>query len=233
MSEPETTATVLVVDDDDAVRSMLSRALSADGFVVTAAADGDQARVILARGEPDLVVLDLSLGEEDGLDILAQLRRSSEIPVILLTGRGEDHERILGLKLGADDYLVKPFSPGELAARITSVLRRTNRSAPTGNRRLVFPDLCIDLTTREVEVRGAVVPMTAREFDLLAFFASAPRQVFGREQLLAQVWESSSDWQDSATVTEHVRRIRRKIEVDPDDPQWILTMRGVGYRFEP
>ena len=226
-----TDAEILVVDDDEEVRTVLTRALGADGFKVRAVADSDDARRAIAEAEPDLVVLDLEMPGEDGLDLLAGLRRTSDVPVILLTGRGAEHERILGLKLGADDYLVKPFSPGELSARIGTILRRSRRATPdTG---LDFGDLLIDKTTREVIVGGATVEMTAKEFDLLAFLAASPRQVFGREQLLQQVWGSSSDWQDDATVTEHVRRLRRKIEADPDQPRWIKTVRGVGYRFEP
>jgi two-component system, OmpR family, phosphate regulon response regulator PhoB len=227
----QATATILVVDDDEDVRALLVRALGADGFRVEAAADGAEARRSLASVAPDLVVLDLTLPSEDGLDILTELRATSDVPVILLSGRGAENDRILGLKLGADDYLVKPFSPGELAARIATVLRRS-RQAPHSST-LDFGDLRIDLTTREVTVRGELVPMTAKEFDLLAYLASSPRQVFGREQLLQHVWASSSDWQDSATVTEHVRRVRRKIEADPDNPRWVATIRGVGYRFEP
>ena len=222
---------ILVVDDDPEVRTLLGRALGAEGFEVDVAADGDGARKAIALSPPDLVVLDLGLGTEDGLDVLADLRKSRDVPVICLTGRGAEHDRVLGLKLGADDYLVKPFSPVELAARITSVLRRTRRQAPPPS--LDFGDLRLDLSTREVVVRGAKVDMTVKEFDLLAFLAASPRQVFAREQLLQQVWESSSEWQDSATVTEHVRRIRRKIEDDPDQPRWVTTVRGVGYRFEP
>jgi two-component system phosphate regulon response regulator PhoB len=231
MSELEATATILVVDDDEHIRTMLARALGAEGFRVDTVGDGASAHAALAAGGADLVVLDVMLAGEDGLDILAEVRRTSELPVILLTGRGAEHERILGLKLGADDYLVKPFSPGELAARINSVLRRSRR--PAAATALDFGALRIDLVTREVEIDGAGVSMTAKEFDLLAFMAGAPRQVFAREQLLRQVWDSSSEWQDSATVTEHVRRIRRKIEVDPDQPRWIRTVRGAGYRFEP
>lgn len=232
MSPPET-ASILVVDDDEAIRTMLARALAAEGFDVALAGDGVAARAALAVGQHDLVVLDLTLPSEDGLDILARLRETSDVPVILLTGRGAEHDRILGLKLGADDYLVKPFSPGELAARITSVLRRTIRTASATSTVLDFGALRIELETREVDVRGQKVEFTAKEFDLLAFLAQSPRQVFAREQLLRQVWDSSSEWQDSATVTEHVRRVRRKIEDDPDEPRWIKTVRGVGYRFEP
>jgi DNA-binding response OmpR family regulator len=229
--ELHATATVLVVDDDGDVRTLLSRALGVEGFCVETVGDGAAARRVMATLEPDLVVLDLTLPAEDGLDILTELRETSDVPVILLTGRGAEDDRILGLKLGADDYLVKPFSPGELAVRIAAVLRRTRQPARAAS--LDFGELRLDLTTREVVVRGVTVAMTAKEFDLLSFLASSPRQVFGREQLLQQVWASSSDWQDDATVTEHVRRVRRKIEENPDHPRWVTTVRGVGYRFEP
>jgi two-component system phosphate regulon response regulator PhoB len=224
-------ARILVVDDDVDVRTLLQRALGAEGFDVDAVDGGQAARKAMALAPPDLVVLDLSLEGEDGLDVLGTLRKEGDVPVILLTGRGAEHDRVLGLKLGADDYLVKPFSPVELAARITSVLRRSGRSAPPPS--LDHGDLVLDLSTREVVVRGGSVDLTAKEFDLLAFLVSSPRQVFAREQLLRQVWSSSSEWQDPATVTEHVRRIRRKIEENPDKPRWITTVRGVGYRFEP
>jgi DNA-binding response OmpR family regulator len=151
--------------------------------------------------------------------------------VILLTARGSEADRIMGLKLGADDYVVKPFSPGELTARITSVLRRTRSAAPQSV--LEFDGLVLDLATREVTAGDLLVTTTAREFDLLAFLAGSPRQVFSRQQLLANVWDSSEEWQDPDTVTEHIRRIRRRIEPDPDHPRWIRTVRGVGYRFDP
>jgi len=170
------------------------------------------------------------LPTEDGLDILARLRRVTDVPVILLTAMGAEGDRVLGLKLGADDYVAKPFSPAELAARISSVLRRSRSSRPAP--RLAFDGLVLDLSTRDLTVDGKPVEVTPREFDLLAFLASSPRQVFSREQILDRVWDSSSQWQDAATVTEHIRRIRRRIEVDPDKPRWIRTVRGVGYRFE-
>jgi len=222
---------VLVVDDDDEVRVLVARSLGADGFDVDQARDAAAARAVMARTPPDLVVLDVMMPAEDGLELLTQLRLSSDVPVLMLTGRGDEHDRILGLKLGADDYLVKPFSPGELSARITSILRRTRGRDKGGT--LTFGDLVIDRTSREVRVDGALVPTTAKEFDLLAFLAGSPRQVFSRDQILEHVWESSSDWQDAATVTEHVRRLRRKLEADPDNPRWVHTVRSVGYRFEP
>ena len=218
------------MDDDDDVRVMLARLLTAEGYDVLEAGTGSAAMGLLESNDVDLVVLDVMLGSEDGRDVLAAIRRTAEIPVIMLTGRGHESDRVLGLKLGADDYVVKPFSPAELAARIATVLRR---SKPRGSASLLeFDGLRVDTASREVWVGGQHVEMTAKEFDLLAFVAASPRQVFTREQLLEHVWGSSSAWQDPSTVTEHVRRIRRKIEVDPDNPRWVRTVRGVGYRFE-
>jgi DNA-binding response OmpR family regulator len=223
---------VLVVDDDESVRVLLTRYLEMEGFEVDQVSDGGGALAAIASTKPDLVLLDLMLPAQDGLDILTRLRRDSDVPVILLTARGSEADRILGLKLGADDYVVKPFSPGELTARINSVLRRT-RSAAAPQQVLQFEGLSLDLATREVTVGNLMVSTTAREFDLLSFLASSPRQVFTRQQLLENVWDSSGEWQDPDTVTEHIRRIRRRIEADPDHPRWIKTVRGVGYRFDP
>jgi len=222
---------VLVVDDDQAVRVLLTRYLEMEGYAVEQVSDGGGALAAIASSNPDLVLLDLMLPAQDGLDILTRLRRDSDVPVILLTARGSEADRILGLKLGADDYVVKPFSPGELTARIDSVLRRS-RTAPVQSV-LEFDGLSLDLSTREVTAGDLVVATTAREFDLLAFLAASPRQVFSRQQLLANVWDSSAEWQDPDTVTEHIRRVRRRIEPDPDHPRWIKTVRGVGYRFDP
>ena len=227
---------MLVVDDDAQIRSLLRRVLTADGYGVDlteTAAEGLQA---LRDHEPDLVLLDINLPDDDGRDLLQALRETSDVPVILLTGLGDEADRVLGLKLGADDYVVKPFSPPELVARIETVLRRAAPKAAAGDassNRLSFGWLTIDLDTRDVVVDGRPVAMTAKEFDLLAFFARSPRQVFSREQLLDHVWGSSPDWQDDATVTEHVRRVRRQIEPDPTRPKRILTVRGAGYRFQP
>ncbi len=220
-----------MVDDDEAVRVLLTRYLEMEGFEVEQVNDGGEALAAIASTKPDLVLLDLMLPAEDGLDILTNLRRHSDVPVILLTARSSEADRIMGLKLGADDYVVKPFSPGELTARIASVLRRTRNALPHSI--LQFDGLMLDLATREVTAGNLVVATTAREFDLLAFLASSPRQVFSRQQLLANVWDSSEEWQDPDTVTEHIRRVRRRIEPDPDHPRWIKTVRGVGYRFDP
>jgi two-component system, OmpR family, phosphate regulon response regulator PhoB len=226
---------VLIVEDDTEVRQLLTQLLAADGYEIATAFDTAGALAQVASHEPDLVLLDVVLGDEDGRDLLQELRRVSDIPVIFLTGRGLETDRIAGLKMGADDYVVKPFSPRELSARIESVLRRSRvgRSDPMVPGRLEFDDLQIDPGTREVRSFGQLVGLTAKEFDMLLFLASSPRQVFSRHQILVQVWSSSRDWQDPATITEHVRRLRQKIEVDPDHPQRITTVRGVGYRFEP
>jgi DNA-binding response OmpR family regulator len=226
--------TVLVVDDEPMLRNLLSRLLRMEGYEVLEAEDGQTALDVVAKEKPDLVLLDVMMPARDGLDVLGDLRKSSDIPVILVSALAEEADRVIGLKMGADDYVTKPFSAAELSARVESVLRRAAmRSAPEATSRLSFDGLVIDLTTREVSVDGAKAEMTAKEFDLLAYLAGSPRQVFSREQLLQQVWGSSSQWQSDATVTEHVRRLRRKIEEDPDNPRWITTVRGVGYRFEP
>ena len=223
--------TVLVVDDEPMVREVVCRYLEHDGFRVVTAEDGREALRAVKASVPDLIVLDIMLPEVDGLDVLTQLRLSGDVPIILLTARTAEADRILGLELGADDYVLKPFSPRELTARVKSVLRRSAREP--GAQRLEFEGLEIDPATREVKVDGELAELTAREFDLLAFLAGSPRQVFSRAQLLSQVWESSPEWQDPATVTVHIRRVRQKIEKDPDQPQRVITVRGVGYRFEP
>ncbi len=222
---------VLVVDDEPMVCEVVSAYLERDGFRVTAVGDGAAAIDAFRAAPPDLVVLDVMLPEMDGLSVLGELRKRSDVPVILLTARTEETDRILGLELGADDYVVKPFSPRELAARVRSVLRRTRPVQPVD--RIEFDGLVIDGNTREVTCGDDLVDLTPKEFDLLAFLAGSPRQVFSRAQLLEQVWDSSADYQDPSTVTVHIRRLRQKIEVDAEAPQRLLTVWGVGYRFEP
>lgn len=229
---------VLVVDDEPMVREVVARYLEVEGFTVHEAADGDAAMTWLEHHRPDLVVLDIMLPGVDGLTLLRYLRAQGDIPVILLTARADEVDRIVGLELGADDYVVKPFSPRELAARVRTVLRRTRNAdvAPIASGTddvLAFEGLHIDPRSREVTVDGTVVTLTPKEFDLLAFLARSPRQVFSRRQLLDQVWDSSPDFQDPATVTVHVGRLRQKIETRPDEPRWLTTVWGVGYRFEP
>jgi DNA-binding response OmpR family regulator len=224
---------VLVVDDEPTVREVVVGYLRRDGHDVAEAADGNAALDLLDADPPDLVVLDMMLPGVNGLDILRRVRATSDIPVIMLTARAEESDRVSGLELGADDYVVKPFSPRELAARVNGVLRRTSGRESNAPQPLRFGELHIDPRSREVTLDGRIIEMTPKEFDVLTFLASSPRQVFSRAQLLESVWQSSPDWQDPATVTVHVRRIRNKIEADPEHPRWITTVWGVGYRFEP
>jgi DNA-binding response OmpR family regulator len=227
---------VLVVDDEPTVREGVVGYLRRDGHHVAEAADGPTALRLLEAEPPDLVVLDMMLPGVNGLDILRKIRSMGDLPVIMLTARSEESDRVAGLELGADDYVVKPFSPRELAARVNSVLRRAAPKPPAepdAVTELAFDGLHIDLRAREVRRDGGLVEFTPKEFDVLAHLAASPRQVFSRAELLKDVWQSSPDWQDSATVTVHVRRIRNKIEVDPENPRWITTVWGVGYRFEP
>jgi two-component system phosphate regulon response regulator PhoB len=226
---------ILIVEDELDMRGILTRMLENDGYEVRTANDSEEALAAATTFEPDLVLLDVVLGGEDGRDILVKLRQRSDVPAIFLTGRGLEMDRIAGLRMGADDYIVKPFSHGELSARIETVLRRSNTAGKheATQSGLTFGELHIDPATREVVNCDGPIELTTKEFNLLAFLASSPRQVFSRQQLLEHVWASSSEWQDEATVTEHIRRVRRKIEVDPDSPRWITTVRGVGYRFVP
>ena len=224
---------VLVVDDEPTVREVVFSYLRRDGHDVAEAGDGHTALELLESDPPDLVVLDMMLPGVNGLDILRRVRATSSIPVIMLTARAEESDRVAGLELGADDYVVKPFSPRELAARVNGVLRRTNGRVDEPPVSLRFEGLQIEPLSREVKMGDKIVEMTPKEFDVLQFLASSPRQVFSRAQLLESVWQSSPEWQDPATVTVHVRRIRNKIESDPENPRWITTVWGVGYRFEP
>jgi len=225
-------ARILVVDDEPTVREVVAQYLTRDGYEVRELDRGDALQQAVADFRPDLIVLDIMLPGGSGLDYLRQAG-PDRVPVILLTARVEESDRVLGLELGADDYVSKPFSPRELVARVRTVLRRAQPVTPAPGTTLRFDGLRIDLPAREVFVDEAPVALTAKEFDLLAFLAQAPRQVFSRAQLLQHVWDSSPDYQDPATVTVHVRRLRNKIEADPEHARWITTVWGVGYRFEP
>ncbi|MDQ6698254.1 MAG: response regulator transcription factor [Actinomycetota bacterium] len=224
-------ATILLIDDDAQIRTLLSRLLDQDGYRSIQAVDAPTAMDMVVQSHPDLVLLDVLMPTTDGIELLKQIREASDVPVIMLTALGNEADRVLGLRMGADDYVVKPFSAGELTARIDSVLRRSRST--NGATEPTSKILDIDASSRDVHVRGMLVDLTAKEFDLLAFLAASPRQVFTRAQLLDHVWASSSEWQDTATVTEHVRRLRQKIEQDPENPLLLQTVRGVGYRFEP
>jgi two-component system response regulator ResD len=222
---------VLVVDDEPTIREIVVRYLERDGFATLEAADGDRARELVERESPDLVVLDLMLPGTDGLELCRWIRSRSSLPVIMLTARGEESDRIVGLELGADDYVTKPFSPRELAARVRTVLRRAELELVT-DERLTFDGLAIDSSSREVTRAGEPLRLTAREFDLLWFMASHPRRVFAREQLMRRVWGYSAAV-DTGTVTVHMRRLREKLEENPSRPRHLETVWGVGYRFTP
>jgi DNA-binding response OmpR family regulator len=220
---------ILLVDDEPRIREVVATYLRRDGYLVETAADGEAARVGLAGFHPDLVVLDLMLPVVSGIDILSEIRRTGDLPVIVLTARAEESDRVAGLELGADDYVVKPFSPRELVARVRTVLRRAGPKPPDGP--LEFDGLEVDPARRVISVEGHTIDFTAKEFDLLSFLVENPKRVFSRGELLESVWGSSPEWQDPATVTVHVRRIRQKIEDLPHEPRWIQTVWGVGYRL--
>jgi DNA-binding response OmpR family regulator len=223
--------TVLVVDDEPIVRDVVVRYLRRDGFFTLEAGDGDRARELIEAGGLELVVLDVMLPGADGLELCRWIRGRSDLPVILLTARGEEADRIVGLELGADDYVTKPFSPRELAARVRTVLRRSG-GGPLRAERLGFGEIEIDGASREVTRAGVSVALTAREFDLLWFLASNPRRVFSRSHLMDRVWGHSPAL-DTGTVTVHIRRLREKLEADPAHPAHLQTVWGVGYRLDP
>src|SRR5580658_7292540 len=221
--------TILVAEDDHSCRSALHHYFERSGYRVTEAADGPSSLRAVFQHSADLVILDLGLPGVDGSEVLAKIRRHSAVPVIVCSGRDDEGERIRILNLGADDFVVKPFSFPELEARVRAVLRRGG--AEPASTHMELGDLTIDRDTRTVTKVHDAIPMTRKEFDLLAFMAASPGQVFSREDLLERVWGSTEQWQGRSTVTEHVRRVRLKIEPDPDSPGWITTVRGVGYRF--
>jgi len=222
---------VLVAEDDPASRTATRLFLQRVGYHVGEAADGPATLREASLGDYDLVVLDLGLPGLDGEEVLSRLRRDSALPVIVLTGRAEETERVRVLDLGADDYVVKPCSLPELEARIRAVLRRGQ--PPHSSSRIEHDGLVIDRAAHRVEVEAHVIELTPKEFDLLAFLAAAPDQVFTREELLEHVWGSTQEWQDPATVTEHIRRVRLKLEPEAASPRWLHTVRGIGYRFSP
>jgi DNA-binding response OmpR family regulator len=223
--------TVLVVDDEPIVRDVVVKYLRREGYRTLEAGDGDSALALVDHEQLDLVVLDLMLPGTDGLAVCRRIRARSELPVIMLTARVEEADRIVGLELGADDYITKPFSPRELAARVKTVLRRARSTTPRAER-LTFDELQIDASTREVTKAGAPIRLTAKEFELLWFLASNPRHVFSRDQLMDRVWGHASAL-GAGTVTVHIRRLRSKIETDPANPRRLETVWGVGYRFAP
>ncbi len=226
--------TILVVEDEPSIAEVVGLYLRRAGYKVKTAADGKIAMTMLEDGIPDLVILDLMLPEIDGLSLTRWLRERSDVPIIMLTARREEIDRIAGLELGADDYVVKPFSPQELVSRVRAVMRRIKREqAPASSERpLMFGELVIDSPSRTVSVSGNEVQLTAKEFDLLYLLAQRPKQVYTREQLLERIW-GGAEYIDPGTVTVHIRRVREKIEADPSNPKRLVTVWGVGYKFEP
>ena len=226
---------IVVVEDDMAIAEVVVRYLEKDGFRVDSYGHGGEALDALLADPPDLLVLDLMLPGIDGAELFRRLRALAPVPVVMLTARGDETDRIIGLEMGADDYITKPFSPRELVARVKAVLRRVHGSLETieagASPILTAGDLHVDVAAREARKDGDVVSLTAREFELLAFFMRHPNTAFRREELLEKVWGYT--FGDTSTVTVHVRRLREKIEDDPGEPAHLATVWGVGYRFEP
>ena len=231
---------ILVVDDERTIREVVRRYLELEGYAVTEAETGPQALSIVQDSRPDLIVLDIMLPGVDGFSITRRLRANADysplsidgdIPIILLTARTNEVDRVAGLELGADDYVTKPFSPRELVARVKAVLRRTTASEVESESPVEFGGLSLDPRSRSVTVDSRDVSLTAKEFDLLFFLLRHPRQVFTRQQLLDRVW-GYEFYGDESTVTVHVRRLREKLEENPSKPVYIQTVWGVGYKFE-
>jgi len=214
------------------VRDVVVRYLERDGFTTLEAASGDEAQSLLERESPSLVVLDVMLPGVSGLELCRWIRSRSATPIVMLTALGEEADRIVGLELGADDYLTKPFSPRELAVRVRNLFRRTAQSTASTTQKVVFGDVMIDPMAREARKSGELLRLTLKELDLLLFFAANPRQVFSRDQLMDRVWGYQSAL-DTGTVTVHVRRLRKKIEDDASHPRHLETVFGSGYRFTP
>lgn len=221
---------ILVIDDENIVTEVVERYLRLNGYDVRIAGDGLDGLETAREWQPDLVILDLMLPGIDGLDVCCRLRERGPVPIIMLTARGDETDRIVGLEMGADDYVVKPFSPRELVARVKSVLRRTGDGPQPMDRSLRYRNLTIDPAARVVSVDGKEIELTTKEFDLLYYLASHPNQVFSREELLNRVWDVDYSGEYS-TVTVHIRRLRTRIEADPEKPVFIKTVWGLGYKF--
>lgn len=223
---------ILVVEDEPSIGEVVSLYLKRAGFGVTLAGDGLAALDAFKQTSPDLVIVDVMLPKMDGYDLTRRLRAWSDVPIIMLTARKEEVDRIAGLDMGADDYVVKPFSPQELVSRVKAVLRRTHGTVQESyEETLDFNGMLIDPRTRLVTIDGKEKSLTAKEFELLWLLARHPRQVFTRDQLLERVWDT--EYVDPSTVTVHIRRLREKIESDPSKPRHVMTVWGVGYKFEP
>ena len=229
---PDPAPTILLVDDEDAVRTVLAFPLEKDGYSVVQAGDGEEALKLFEAQPVDLVVLDIMLPRLDGLEVCKRLRATSTVPIIMLTARDDELDKVLGLELGADDYITKPFSIREFRSRVRALLRRARAPhVPAGeDERIEVDGLVIDVPRRTVEVRGEPVQLTYVEFELLRALAAHPGRVFSRRMLLEALWKSA-DYRDPRTIDVHVRHLREKLEVEPRTPEFILTVRGVGYRF--
>jgi len=233
MISPMNDIHILVVEDEPSLAEVVSLYLTRAGFIVQIAVDGKEAMKILEKKIPDFIIMDLMLPEVDGLSLTRWLRDRSDVPIIMVTARREEIDRIAGLEMGADDYVVKPFSPQELVSRVRAVLRRTGRdqAGAESERVVAFDSITINPLTRGVTVKESQIELTAKEFDMLYLLARHPKQVFTRDQLLERVW-GGAEYIDPGTVTVHVRRLREKIEEDPSSPKHLLTVWGVGYKFE-
>lgn len=235
MEEGASRGSVLVVDDEPTIAEVVARYLERAGYTTSVASDGPSALAQAVAQRPDLVVLDLMLPGMDGLEVMRRLHArtagAQRPSVILLTAKGEPTDRVIGLRLGADDYVVKPFLPAELVARVDAVLRR-GRGEPEQADPIAFDGLVLDPVARRVTVRGEEAALTVREYELLLHLVRHPGQAFSRDQLMDAVWQYAF-YTDTSTVTVHVRRLRAKIEVEPSEPRWLQTVWGVGYRFQP
>ncbi len=229
---PDSSSTILLVDDEDSIQALLTYPLERDGHRVVQARDGEEALRQFSEESIDLVVLDIMLPKVDGLEVCRRLRAESAVPIIMLTARDDELDKVLGLELGADDYITKPFSIREFRSRVRALLRRAATPHIAGRRDDVIDrgDIVVDLPRRTVEAHGAGVALTFVEFELLALLASEPGVVFSRRQLLERI-RGSADYREPRTIDVHVRHLREKIERDPRDPELILTVRGAGYRF--
>ena len=229
---PTDTPRILLVDDEESVQKLLSYPLRSDGYEVVAAADGQEALDRFDEGTFDLVVLDVMLPRVDGFDVCRQLRQRSAVPIIMLTAKAEEFDKVLGLELGADDYITKPFSMREFRSRVKAVLRRAElvRGDDNGDEPLVQGDLRVDYAKRQVEVRNEPVRLTYVEFEILSTLARAPGRVFSRTMLLERLW-GDSQYRDPRTIDVHIRHLREKLERDPKAPEYLFTVRGVGYHF--
>ncbi|MFD1776951.1 response regulator transcription factor [Paenibacillus rhizophilus] len=234
------TIKILIVDDESNIRDVCTRYLEREGYQVLVAADGEESLRVWRETTPDLIILDVMMPKKSGFQVCEEIRNEHDVPVIMLTARGEEGDRIIGLTMGADDYITKPFSPRELVLRVKAILRRLHfsgqpqqPSSPSlaAKELIRFPGLAIHLPSRGVEVDGVRIELTVKEFELLTLLAAHPEQVFSRSQLLNKVWDVDY-YGDTTTVTVHIRRLREKIEANPSEPDYIKTVWGIGYKFE-